>query len=153
MVLYSLSDKQKGIQSDHANNEYQLRFGKSKEYLQWSNKDKTIIMLDGGTSNQVGFEYYSKEPYEGTLDIALKQLLAMKIPVRPFFEPDFNNTMTAIAFLVDERAWDKKKYPDPPGYMKLGVNMRTAYDSALLVKTYGKQIAFLREFLPKFKLA
>ena len=41
-VPYNLSDIQKGIQFGHACIEYQLKYGKTSDYLDWAKNDKTF---------------------------------------------------------------------------------------------------------------
>ena len=153
LVLSSLSPMQKGIQSYHATIEYSLKFGKTPEYQQWAKKDKTVIILDGGSSNQVGFDYYSSSLYTGSLDAALAILKANKIKVLPFLEPDCNNTMTAISFLVDEKTWDKKKYPLPKNLNELEQSSLEFWEKPEIIKLFGKEAAFLRPFLNNYHLA
>lgn len=156
LVLYSLSPIQKGIQCYHAGMEYAYQQGiDNPEFQQWIKNDKTVIILDGGSSNQSGKDYYSKEPYTGTLDIHLQTLRSIGIPVAAFYEPDLNNTMTALAFLVDEKVWDKKLYPpitiNRP-YLLPEAEIKKN-EEALEEEEYGSKAAFLRQFLQQFRLA
>jgi hypothetical protein len=99
-VPYNLSDIQKGIQFGHAVVEYQLKYGKDQEYLSWAKNDKTFIILNGGTTNDVS----------GTLNALQNDLKALKIKFATFREPDLNNALTGIVFLLDEKVWNKEKY-------------------------------------------
>lgn len=158
LVLYSLSGIQKGIQAYHSGIEYSLKYGTTPEYLQWSMKDKTVIILDGGTSNREGFSEYDSPripQYYGSMEDFGQELIDNKILLAYFYEPDLNNATTAISFLVDERVWDKEKYPDPVQEIS-GHKLRIIDDDILLLeyeKLYGNQVAFLRVFLKRFKLA
>lgn len=111
-VIYQLSGIQAGIQAGHATEQFIEEYHGLPE-LKARVKDKTVILLNGGTTNQIGIDYYQKDTYVGTMDMYLQTLLDLNIPVSPFYEPDLNNAMTAMSFLVDERIWDKEKYPDP----------------------------------------
>src|SRR5690606_2278306 len=51
-VPYNISDKQKSIQFDHAKDEYEIMFSKDENYQNYLNHWKTVIMLNGGTSNE-----------------------------------------------------------------------------------------------------
>lgn len=158
LVIYQLTGIQKGIQSYHATIEYQLKYGNTPEYLQWAKKDKTVILLNGGTTNQANIDCYSQEYYTGTMDEALNTLAENGIPYMEFYEPDLNNSMTAISFLVDERVWDRDKYPDVTKET-LGLDPRT--DRTIVtrkifeeyIKLYGEKIAFLRTWTRGFQLA
>lgn len=91
-----LSSIQKAIQSAHAIVEYGLTYGDSSEYKQWAEKDKTIIILDGGNSID--------------LDSIKDQLICEKWPFEVFYEPDMDNFMTAIAFLAPNEVYDYKTW-------------------------------------------
>ena len=139
LVIYQLSGIQAGIQAGHAKDAYSILYGNDEEYKQWLNHDKTVILLNGGTTNSG-----NDGSAVGTMQNHLQTLTDMKVKAEPFYEPDLNNAMTAIAFLVDERVWDKEKYPD---YYS-DFNKKT-----FLVTNYGEQIANLRLFLEQFTLA
>lgn len=150
LVLYSLSPIQQGIQSYHAGIEYALKYGDTEEYKQWAKKDKTIIILNGGTSNKEGhsvYDYSSLTAF-GTMETYYSTLFENHIPFACFYEPDLNNCTSAIAFLVNEKVWDKEKYPDTLEKF----NDPRSFDD-WLKGTYGTQVAFLRTFLKQFKLA
>lgn len=102
-VPYNISEIQKGIQFGHAVVEYQLEYGGRVDYKKWSQHDKTFIILNGGTTRET-------EPvgYMQQLCIAISGL----VNVAKFYEPDLNDTLSAFVFLVDERVYDKVKYPD-----------------------------------------
>ena len=154
LVLTHLNQLQKGIQAYHSAIQYSLKYKNSKEYDQWARKDKTVIILNGGSSNQKGTDAYSRDDYIGTLDEAIKKLTENKIKHHIFYEPDINNTITAIALLVDEKVWNKKDYPDLPekvleiipGYDPLQKKHIEKYK-------YTKEQLFLKDFLKEFKLA
>jgi hypothetical protein len=89
--MYNLSGIQKGIQTGHAALEYVLKFPDSatRDFIA---NHKTFIVLDGGTS--------------GTMLDRMAELEDLKIDYAEFREPDLNNSVSAIAFLVDEADYD-----------------------------------------------
>ncbi len=87
--MYNLSQIQIGIQSLHAAIEYSLKYGKDKEYQEWAKTHKTVILLNGGTSNNV-------QP--GTMELNYMRLIDNKVKCAAFYEPDLNNSLSAIAF-------------------------------------------------------
>ena len=113
LVLYNISEIQKGIQAGHAQNEYELKYGNTSEYAQWSLFDKTWMVMNGGTSNHKGDNRYNDEICVGSMETNLWTLEQAGVPCAPFYEPDLNNATSAIAFLADERCWNKELYPDP----------------------------------------
>lgn len=132
LVLYQLKPIQQGIQSQHAITDYAENYFNDPVYRQWASIDKTTIILSVGGSNQL-------------ID-AIVQLLSNNIPHKIFREPDLYDVPTAVCFLVDERVWDKLKYPDP------AVNSGEEWD--LYVKNIGgNQNLFLRSFLSNYRLA
>jgi hypothetical protein len=145
LVMYNISGIQQGIQSIHANNAFIKKYGLTPEFLQWINNDETVIILNGGTSRT------SKRVSEiGTMQKYEKELMKNNIKYAVFHEPDLNNALSAIAFLVDERVWDKKNYPD--------YDERSILDKKMSIKQYFKKIGnkendFLKNFLKNFKLA
>ena len=98
LVLRQLNGINKGIQAAHSCLEYAKSFGKTDEYIDFINNDKTIIVLDGGTSND--------------LKDIVKTLVENEINFEVFNEPDLNDSITAISFLADERVFDYENYPD-----------------------------------------
>lgn len=141
-VLYQLSGIQKGIQAQHAISRYGLTFGHSPEYQRWITEDETTIVLTPGGGEQL-------------LEV-IHALIDNKINYRVFEEADLYGKPTAVCFLVDERVWDRKKYPDPEVTItELFLNPLTKpNEPSALEKLMGTpQNYFLRSFLPQFKLA
>lgn len=136
LVIYQLSPIQKGIQAYHSAIEYSIKYRDNPEYKQWSEQDKTVIILDGGTVTDV---------YNTLLD-----LTNMKVPISSFVEPDLGEICTSLAFLVDERVWDTEKYPNPTTWCNNGFTDGFHIE---LSKMYGPYIAYLRKYLSRFKLA
>ena len=97
LVLCQLNAIQKGVQTTHGVVEYAKKYFSDEEYRQWAETDKTLIVLDGGTYQEMVRIYDT-----------LKEL-GMKIG--EFQEPDLNYLTTSITFLADERVWNREQYP------------------------------------------
>ena len=97
MVLCQLNAIQKGVQTTHGVVEYANKYASDEEYIQWAETDKTLIVLDGGTYQEMMRIYDT-----------LKEL-GMKFA--DFQEPDLNYLTTSITFLADERVWNREQYP------------------------------------------
>lgn len=93
-VLYSLSGIQKGIQSGHAALEYAQMYNHEDEYQDFANNHKTFILLDGGGSND--------------MIERMIELDRFGIHYAEFREPDLNNSVSAIAFIVSEDIYGRK---------------------------------------------
>lgn len=98
LVLRQLNGINKGIQAAHCCLEYVNSFGNTEEYKSYFFNDKTLIILDGGTSVDL------KE--------IINKLVENDINFEVFTEPDLNDTITSICFLADERVFDQENYPD-----------------------------------------
>ncbi len=150
LVNYQLSGIQKGIQFGHAVVEYSRnRQGiKNMEtlYNEWADNWKTFIILNGGTTNtKTSIE--DGMPF-GSLNKHLLMLHDIGIPVATFHEPDLGDQLTAIVFIVDERVFNKAKYPD--------FNNLDLFDTDWLDEVpedEAERIIRLREFLGVFRLA
>ena len=97
MVLRQLNPIQKGVQTTHGVVEYANKYASDEEYKQWAETDKTLIVLDGGTYQEMVRIYDT-----------LKEL---GIKFADFQEPDLNYLTTSITFLADERVWNREQYP------------------------------------------
>lgn len=150
IVLYNLSPIQQGIQAQHAITEYAQSFFNTVQYQRWAQVDKTTIILNGGSSIK--------------LEESFKYLVDNQIVDLAFFkEPDLFNGMTAIAFLADERIWDREKYPDrlpdiSTTDLNTGITIVPAIHRVFNVEAFKEQIGgeknfLLKEFLSKFRLA
>lgn len=178
LVPYNLSPIQQGIQFGHAVQEFnnkmieyehgapmgnsfeESRLGYVRDSFDiWRKQHKTFIILNGGTTN-------NSEGFFGTLNISAIKLAQNFITVAKFKEPDLGDQLTAVVFLVDERVWDKEKYPDRninpgphPRNMGDGMSVVEAiYIAPETEEEYekrlgGKQNVWLREFLSQFRLA
>ena len=146
LVPYNISPIQQGIQFGHAVVEYGLAFGDTTLYQDWAKLDKTFIILNGGTTNpKKNSEFY------GTLNQARDVLRDMKVQYESFYEPDLGDQLTAVVFLVDERVYDKKKYPPYDDIMHDPIDERNYYFD--LFGDDANKILQMREFLSQFRLA
>lgn len=150
LVPYNLSPIQQGIQFGHAVVEYQQNTkGISPHegyYDKWARKDKTFIILNGGTT--------SENPERlGTLQKYTQMLKDNDILVAEFREPDLNDTQTAVVFLVDERVFDKELYPDFVQDIEASDEENVKQYKNWLEKIGGEKNLFLRSFLSGFRLA
>jgi len=91
-----LSGIQKGIQSAHAIIEYSNFYKNNEDYIQWTKKDKTLILLEINSTDELKKLHLN--------------LINLNYPVHLFLEPDINDSITAIAFLLDEEVWNSEKY-------------------------------------------
>ena len=163
LVPYNISPIQQAIQFGHAVVEYGQRIkgdGNSENiYNKWANKDKTFIILNGGTTN-------NSETYVGTLNKHLEAFNTAGILVSSFYEPDLGNQLTAFVFLVDERVFNKTLYPDfipetlpysrrkPSEKQLLELEERNTRNYNNWVdKIGGPKNVFLRDYLKPLKLA
>lgn len=151
-----------GIQHGHAVSKYQRAVvGQPLEpiYNKWIDEDVTIIVLNGGTTN-------NNPERLGSLNKNMITLRENGVFVQDFYEPDLNDALTGIAFLVDERVFNREVYPDfvpetlPWGKKKpsekevseMEVKNAKNYEH-WVEKIGGPSNAFLRTFLRSFQLA
>lgn len=150
LVNYQLSGIQKGIQFGHAVVEYSRNCKGIKNmealYEDWADNWKTFIILNGGTtSNKTSIEDGMPS---GTLNKHMLTLgLDIKIPFATFYEPDLGDQLTAVVFIIDERVFNKTKYPDPHPFASQS-------EIDLFIESIGGECNYkLREFLKQFRLA
>lgn len=171
-VPYNISDIQKGIQFGHAVVEYGMKNMNTPEYQYFANNWKTFIILNGGTSNE-GQDIkhgFGDVYYMGSMQNYLKVLNENEIKIATFYEPDLNNMLTAVVFLVDERVFNKELYPDfkshPYPWLEKNRNAKPTPKqmeewtitndknyAAWVEKIGGEKNAFLRELLRGKSLA
>ena len=109
-VPYNISDIQKGIQFGHAVQEYNnkfFHFEENNDFIRWRTKDKTFIILNGGTTGtqpnlKTGLPH-------GTMNQHLLTLQENGIKFAAFYEEDMGNQLLGICFLVDNRVYDNFK--------------------------------------------
>jgi len=116
LVMYNISPIQQGIQYGHALQEYNnmmfepdIKFSEEDvdAFDNWRLDDKTFIILNGGTSNE-----RHSSPHYGSLNQHRDYLKSIDKIHACFYEPDLNDALSAIVFLVDEKVFDEKKYPN-----------------------------------------
>lgn len=185
LVPYNISTIQQSIQFGHAVVEYgqKIKMPQSLNkmslnapciYDDWADNWKTFIILNGGVSNH-SVNRYSKEEYVGTMETNLQILREQNIDLATFYEPDLNDMLSAIVFIVDERVFNKKKYPDFEDWIILNYGDLIKGDGSSYQiskrikesdnkedqKVYqswvklvgGEKNVFLRDFLKNFRLA
>lgn len=156
LVMYNLSPIQQGIQSLHACVEYSNVFGDTQLYKDWALKHKTVIVLNGGTSNNI-------EPgYVGSMERHMEALESIGVDYECFREPDCNNATTAISFIVNEPVYDLKKLmalskPRREDYdIVMSVYLNDGYDMKFdtgeTIRYTGKELK-LHKFIEQFRLA
>lgn len=151
-----------GIQFTHAVVDYGRKvFGTSqgKIYDKWADEDKTIVILNGGSTN-------NNPTKLGVINKNYETLINNGIFVQPFYEKDLGDQLVAICFLVDERVWRKDLYKDfipetlPFSNKKDSEKVISQLDAKnnknyeqWLLKIGGPNNAFLRDFLKPFRTA
>lgn len=178
LVPYNISPIQQAIQFGHAVVEYGQKVKKSSEfsnqqYDSWADNWKTFIILNGGTTNH-RTNIDDGLPF-GSLNNHVLSLLENNIDFATFNEPDLGDQLTAVVFIVDERVFNRKKYPDfedwlVTNYGDLFNVSGSSYQIANRIKESkdredqkvyqswikmigGEKNVFLREFLKNFRLA
>jgi hypothetical protein len=177
LVPYNISPIQQAIQFGHAVVEYgQMIKGKTQLeiiYNDWANNWKTFIILNGGTTNhKTSLE--DGLPF-GSLNNHLLTLIDNGVEFAQFNEPDLGDQLTSVVFIVDERVFNRKKYPDfedwvIDNYGDLIISDGNSYQVAKRIKEStskkdqkvyqewikligGEKNVFLRDFLKNFRLA
>ena len=161
LVPYNISEIQKGIQFGHAVVEYGQKYFNDTEYQDWANNHKTFIILNGGTSSTM----------VTNKDILIENGVTK---IAEFNEPDLNDMLSGVVFLVDSRVYDLENYPNFYDYcVKIkgrhdlpsrdNLNMDDFFVTAKEMGSEdckewiefmgGEKNIFLRKFLSNFKLA
>ena len=181
LVPYNISEIQKAIQFGHAVVEYGLEHFHEERYLDWAKYWKTFIILNGGTSNHSMNRYHHSEAeFQGSMESCLADLMSEGIDIATFYEPDLNDMLSAIVFIVDERVFNKKAYPDfgdwimenhysyladnminsnkiermrIEGHFDKGTERERKLYSEWTDLVGGKMNVFLRDYLKNFRLA
>jgi hypothetical protein len=163
LVPYNLSPIQQGIQFGHAVVEYGRTINgipsSERIYNKWADKDKTFIILNGGTTN-------NNPERLGSLNQHKDNLVEAGVLFETFSEPDLGDQLTAIVFLVDERVFNRTLYPDfisesiPWGKKKPSEKQISLLEEKNLnnykhweEKIGGSKNAFLRDYLRNLRLA
>lgn len=154
LVPYNLSPIQQGIQFGHAVVEYGRAVNGvppfEKIYNKWADNDKTFIILNGGTTN-------NNLQKLGSLNQHMANFSNNGILFASFNEPDLGDQLTAFVFLVDERVWNKEKYPDfiPVDYSSVSPSEKIEFERE---KKWNESIGgytniWLRDYLKNLRLA
>jgi hypothetical protein len=104
VVIYQLTPIQAGIQFQHAVTRYSREYD-SELYRDWADNWQTSIILNGGTTN-------TNIDRLGTINKAYHDIITNGIISQYFSEPDLGDQMTAFCLIVDERVFNREKYPD-----------------------------------------
>lgn len=158
LVMYNISPIQQGIQFGHAVVEYAQKHFNDADYQQWAKADKTFIILNGGTSNHTKNRYNGSTLY-GTMEKHLIALDQAGVVNETFFEPDLNDALSAIVFLVDDRVYDRETWPNYAGlYYADGITpVETPYREWKMrfaeTEEEANRIVWMRDWLRQFKLA
>lgn len=133
LVMYNISPIQQGIQSLHGSKAYVKKYKGNKRIIkihdEWDQNFETVVLLNGGTSNN-GFGFVPSENLEfpvgdnmpqmifyfdktrlGTMELHEKYLIENNIPYAAFHEPDLNNSLSSLCFICDEKVFDWVNYP------------------------------------------
>ena len=143
LVPYNISPIQQGIQFGHAVVEYGL-FHNDDVYDTWARQDKTFVILNGGTTNK-------SDDHPGSLNTYVDNLARLGIKASCFYEPDLGDQLTAVVFLLDERIWDREKFPDHDVHVNSNVSENEYYE-----EMWGwdwRKILEKRQFISQFRLA
>jgi hypothetical protein len=185
LTPYNISPIQQGIQFGHAVVEYGQKMkylgehnqSLNTQYNDWADNWKTFIILNGGVSNHSVNRYSDTEDFFGSMEKNLKLLEDNDVEIGTFYEPDLNDMLSGIVFIVDERIFNKKDYPDFSDWLmsnygelirtELGATVHTISENIKNStnkqdqKVYkewvslvgGEKNVFLRDFLKNFRLA
>jgi hypothetical protein len=185
LVPYNISPIQQAIQFGHAVVEYgqniklptaisKMSLNAPLIYDSWASKWKTFIILNGGTTNH---KLNDEGLPFGSLNNHVIELQKNSIDFATFNEPDLGDQLTSVVFIVDERVFNRKKYPnfedwvlENYGDLIRSDNYNTSMTLASKIKEStskedrkvyqnwvkfvgGEKNVFLREFLKNFRLA
>lgn len=110
-VPYQLSGIQKGIQAGHTALEYSNTYNHSIRYKQFIEKNKTWIVLNGGTTN-------NSMDSPGDMQNLLNNIKEWNdlnkscekglIDFEVFYEPDLNGALSGVCFLVPLWLWENR---------------------------------------------
>lgn len=154
LCLYSISPIQAGIQFLHSTVEYANSYFNDTKYQDWANNWKTVILLNGGTT-------ITLNKYVGMLNVE-------NIKCAAFYEPDLNNAITSISFLLDSESFGRENEPfflrnhflkyDVADFRLMIDEMKDLEESnklelETLIKNIGIKKLFLKFFTSKFNLA
>ena len=163
--MYNISPIQCGIQSAHSNMEYASEYWDNKDFQEWMKYHKTVILLNGGTSNAGDKSVYGLPVAKGSMEKHLETLLDNGILAVPFYEPDMNNCLTSISFIVPDSVYKTSDYKyaafaDMEKNNDFSVYLRKKESGKLsenflrwLDKVGGERNLWLRLYLRNFRLS
>jgi hypothetical protein len=152
LVPYNISDIQKGIQFGHS----VVRYGRNvtklnsfnkyhKQYIDWADNHETFVILNGGTTNiRKGIDGNCL----GSLNNYHKMLTDRGILTSDFYEPDLGDQLTAFCLIIDERVFNRKKYPEYDTDILGGQSYEEWVDTI-----GGEENVFIRNLLYPLRLA
>ena len=116
LVPYNISPIQQGIQFGHAVVDYGQKMkylgehnqSLNIQYNDWADNYKTFIILSGGTTNNKIVD----GKYLGSLNNHKETLDKIGVFNVGFNETDLGDQLTSVVFIVDERVFNKDKYPN-----------------------------------------
>ena len=147
-----LSDKQIGIQFGHAVVRYIKRNFAMPQCTEWIEFDETFVILNGGSTN-------NNPDRLGELNLIVETLKQNRIIHETFTEVNVGDQLTAVVILVDDRVWNRKKWPDftptvlPEQEFLYKMEFEGWKNKFSDYKDKIDEILFLRSFLPKFRSA
>lgn len=103
IVLKQLDGINGGVQTTHGVCEYIRKHWEDKDLQQWLNTDKTLIILNGGSTQNI--------------EHIITVFKAANVKFETFEEEDLGNLTTSICVLADERVWSKQ-YMSCMDYLK-----------------------------------
>lgn len=139
-TVSSLKGISQGIMCGHAALRYARLFGeKDPQVWEFIDKHETWVILNGGTTNS---EYDFDGTPKGSLNQIADSLQENDIQFSYFIEPDLNNALSALCFIIDERVFNRKAYPEFQDFLcdKLSI-----VDSSEKFRTYRVPIDVLKE--------
>ena len=154
LTLRNIGEIDKGIQCGHAALRYAAKFGSNPEFKEFIETSEIWCVLNGGTTK--------------TMSNNMQWLLDNKIKHTFFIEEDLNDALTSICWLVPEKVFNRKDYPDFPNkninYENYENYLNNSNNSAEIAEEMfkyenwveslgGEQNVKMREFINKFKTA
>jgi hypothetical protein len=91
--------------------------------------------------------------YKGSMQMHRDLLNENGVLFSEFREPDINDALTGIAFIVDERVFNKEDYPDYEEVIHESMLVQMQHRKEWVDRIGGGKNVFLREFLTNFRLA
>lgn len=147
----NISNIYKGIQAGHTALRYARMFStEHPEVWDFVDNHETWIILNGGTTNEQ--RDFDGIP-EGTMNQIADQLQKNDIMFSYFIEPDLNNALTSLCFLLDERVFNKKEYPDFIDYIfniKMYAEAKAATSAENYIMLKNQSMENLQEMFPEY---